>query len=94
MLTPIVEKCSDTLSDLDEAWIRNDLALTHNRAGDSAACRRTLKPWLELAQTSDATIRNGYSPSDAEEMLCIAGATRANMTLCGSSVAIGGKAGK
>ena len=88
MLTPMVEKCSGTLSDLDEAWVRNDLALTQYRAGDGSACRNTLKPWLELAQTPDETINGDYPPSDAAEMLRIAQATRANMKLCGAPVTI------
>lgn len=92
LLTPIVEKCSATLSDLDAAWIRNDLALTQYRDGDNAACRDTLKPWLELAQTPDATIEGDYPPSDAAAMLRIAQATRANMKLCGAPVTIGAKA--
>ena len=91
MLAPIVERCGATLSEYDEAWVRNDLALTHYRAGDSAACRETLKPWLEIAQIPDESIRNNYPPSDADVMLRIAGATRANMKLCGAPVKVGDK---
>ncbi len=94
LLAPIVDKCSGTLSDLDEAWVRNDLALTQHRAGDSAACRITLKPWLELARTPDETIRGDYPPSDADAMLRIAQATRANMKLCGAPVVVGRKGGQ
>ncbi len=71
--------------------MRNDLALTHYRAGDSATCRETLKPWLALAQTPDEFIRNNYPPSDADVMLRIAGAARANMALCGATVKAGDK---
>ena len=63
-------------------------ALTQYRAGDSSACRNTLKPWLELAQKPDETIRGDYPPSEAEEMLRIAGATRANMELYGAPITI------
>ena len=91
LLAPVVEKCGATLNEYDAAWVRNDLALTHYRAGDSAACRETLKPWLELAQTPDESIRNNYPPSDADVMLRIAGATRANMALCGATVKVGDK---
>ncbi len=94
LLAPVVDKCSGTLSDLDHAWVRNDLALTQHRAGDSAACRITLKPWLELARTPDETIRGDYPPSDADAMLRIAQATRANMKLCGAPVVVGGKGGQ
>ena len=94
---PIAEKCAGILSHYDQAWVGNDLALTHYRAGDSAACRTTLKPWLELAQTPDDKIRGDYPPSDAAEMLRIAQATRANLKICGAPVVMerkGGKGGK
>ena len=94
MLAPVVAKCGATLSEYDMAWVRNDLALTHYRAGDSAACRESLNPWIELARKSDETIRNDYPPSDADEMLRIAGATRANLKLCGAPVKISDKGGK
>lgn len=88
LLLPVAEKCSATMSDLDGAWVRNDLALTHYRNGDRAACIAVLRPWLELAQTPDDTIRGDYPPSDAAEMLRIAQATRANMKLCGEAVTL------
>ncbi len=93
-LTPVVQKCSALLSDYDEAWVRNDLALTQHRAGDNAACRETLLRWVDLARQSDDAIKNGYPPSDAEEMLRIARATRYNLKLCGAAVAVGGKSEK
>ncbi len=91
LLTPIAKKCGNYLSELDNAWVHNDLALTQHRAGDSAACRSTLKPWLELARTPDETINGNYPPPDAAEMLRIAQATRANMRLCGAPVTIGAR---
>ncbi|MEQ1775129.1 MAG: hypothetical protein ABL891_15235 [Burkholderiales bacterium] len=94
LLAPVSGKCSGWLTELDNAWIDNDLALTQYRNGDSIACRNTLKPWLELAQTPDETINGDYPPSDAAEMLRIAQATRANMKICGAPVAIGGKGSK
>jgi hypothetical protein len=91
MLAPIVEKCAATISELDDGWLRNDLALTQHRAGDSTACRNTLKPWLELAQKPDETIQESYPPSDAAEILRVVKATRANLRLCGAPVTIGVK---
>ncbi len=91
---PIAEKCAGILSHYDQTWVGNDLALTHYRAGDSAACRTTLKPWLELAQTRDDKIRGDYPPSDAAEMLRIAQATRANLKICGALVVMENKGGK
>ncbi len=92
LLAPVAEKCTGSLSDYDAAWIGNDLALTHYRAGDSAACRTTLKPWLELAQTPDDKIQGDYPPSDAAHWLRIAQATRANLNICGAPVTPGARA--
>lgn len=94
LLMPIAEKCVGILSHYDHAWVGNDLALTQYRAGDNIACRNTLKPWLELAQTPDDQIRGDYPPSDAEEMLRIAQATRANLKICGAPVVMENKRGK
>ncbi len=75
-----------------EGVIRNGEARMEQSAGDSAACRNTLKPWLELAQTPDEVISVDYPPSDAVEMLRMAVATRTNMKLCGVLVVIDAKA--
>ena len=88
LLTPIAEKCFGTLNIYAQGWVSNDLALTQYRTGDNAACRNTLKPWLELAQTPDKTIEGDYPPSDAAEMLRLAQATRANQKICGAPVVI------
>lgn len=94
LLSPIVEKCTSSLTEFDEGWVRNDLALTQHRAGNNAACRNTLKPWLELAQTPDAAILENYLPSDGAEHLRLAVATRTNMKLCGAPVRIDAKSVK
>lgn len=91
LLTPIANKCYAVLSRFAQGWVSNDLAITQYRVGDNAACRASLKPWLELAQTSDAEIKDGYPPSDAEEMLRLAKATRANLNICGAPVVPGAK---
>ena len=91
LLTPIANKCYAVLSRFAQGWVSNDLAITQYRVGDNAACRASLKPWLELAQTSDAEIKDGYPPSDAEEMLRLAKATRANLNICGAPVMPGAK---
>ncbi len=88
LLAPVVEKCLGTLNQYGEGWVRNDMAITYYRTGEHAACRDVLKPWLELAQTPDSEIKDGYPPSDAEEMLRLAQATRANMKVCGAPVAL------
>lgn len=88
LLAPVVEKCLGTLNQYGEGWVRNDMAITYYRTGELAACRDVLKPWLELAGTPDAEIKDGYPPSDAEEMLRLAQATRANMKVCGAPVVL------
>lgn len=91
LLVPVVEKCGDLISEFDDAWVRNDLAITHYRMGELRACRDTLSRWVELARQPDREIKDGYPPSDADEMLRIANATRYNMKLCGAPIAVGGK---
>lgn len=88
LLRPIIEKCASAVTEIDDGWIRNDLAITYHRAGDSTSCRAVLQPWVPLAQTPDAKIRDDYPPSDGDEMLRIAGAARANLKLCGAPVTI------
>ena len=90
-LAPVVEKCSALLSDYDEGWVRNDLAIAQYHAGDAAGCRATLLKWVDLARQPDQQIKDGYAPSDAEEMLRIARATRYNLKVCGAPVAVGGR---
>lgn len=91
ILAPIADQCSNWLTERDNGWVDNDLAITQYRAGDSVACRATLKQWLELARTPDKTIEGNYPPSDAAEMLRIAQATRANLKLCGAPVTLDAK---
>lgn len=89
LLKPVLEKCGALLHDYDEGWVRNDLAITYYRLGHTTVCRDTLLRWVDLARQSDAAIKDGYPPSDAEEMLRLARATRANMKLCGAPIAVG-----
>ena len=87
-LAPVLARCKAQLSDYAESWVRNDLALTQHRLNDNAACRATLSPLMELASKPDKVIEGDYPPSDAEEYLSIAKATRYNMKLCGATVVI------
>ncbi len=87
-LAPVLNDCKRFLVSTDEGWVRNDLALAEHRAGDSAACRTILKGWVELAQTNDQEIKEGYPPSDAEDFLRLAKATRTNLKLCGAPVTV------
>lgn len=84
----MLEKCGALLSDYDEGWVRNDLAITYYRLGDTAACRDTLLRRVDLARQSDTAIKAGHAPSDAEEMLRLARATRTNTKRCGAPIAV------
>ena len=66
----------------DQAWIRNDLALTQLRLGDAAACRKTLEPLAQDASKSDASIREDYPGFEADAQIRLARATRTNLKLC------------
>jgi len=81
-LEPVLDRCIKTLGSNDEGWIRNDLAITLHRLGDSAACRKTLEPLAEDAAMTDAKIREDYPPADADAVLRVARATRTNLKLC------------
>jgi len=81
-LIPVLDNCSKTLTDIDEGWIRNDLAITLYRLGDMAECQRVLEPLKELAAMSPKQIEENYPPSDAQNQAPIARAARANLNLC------------
>ena len=81
-LAPVLAECEKTLSWLDKGWIRNDLALAQVRAGDKAACLKTLAPLADDAAASDKDIQEGYPPSDADAWLRVVRATRTNLKLC------------
>ena len=92
LLLPVAQQCANVMSEVSINWIANDLALAQHRAGDSAACKATLQGLVELANTPDATIKTDYPPSDAEDWLKLARATRTNLGLCGAPVTIKPKA--
>jgi len=83
-LEPLLKDCGKTLAWFDEAWIRNDLALTLHKLGDDAGCRSLLKPLAEKAALTDEQIRMEWPPMEAETFLPIAKATRTNLKLCRS----------
>lgn len=81
-LEPMLGKCQKTLDANTEDWIRNDLAITFHRLGDSASCLKILDPIAKEAAKSDATIREDRPPSDADVYMPIIRATRTNLKLC------------
>jgi hypothetical protein len=58
------------------------LNITQYKVGDKAACLKTLQPLAEDAARTDADIKEGYPPADAEDYLPIVKATRFNLKMC------------
>jgi hypothetical protein len=85
-LEPAFNNCAKTIDWLDTGWIRNDLALAQLRAGDAAACLRTLEPLAKDAAKSDAQIRDDIvSPTDVDNWLPVVRAARTNLKLCAAA---------
>lgn len=83
-LEPLLSTCKPVLHWLDEARIRNDLAVTLHKLSARDACRQALAPLAEDARKTDAQIREDYPPTDAESYLPVVRATRTNLRLCAS----------
>jgi hypothetical protein len=81
VLEPLLVRCSKTL-DQEGDWIRNDLALTQYHLGRLSDCRKTLEPLKKDAARTDEELRSSLLPTDFEEYLPIAQATRHNLKLC------------
>lgn len=85
-LEPVFNNCAKSIDWLDTGWIRNDLALAQLRAGDAAACLRTLEPLAKDAAKSDAQIRDEMvAPTDIENWMPVVRAARTNLKLCGAA---------
>lgn len=83
-LAPVLAACAKLLTESDQGWVRNDLALTLYRLGDAAECRRVLAPLAELVALSDEQLRDTYAAAYVPTQERIARATRANLKLCGA----------
>lgn len=81
-LAPVLQECDERLTGVTTGWIRNDLALAQLRAGDAAACRKTLAPLAAEAGKSDQELRETYPPVDADVVLPMIKAARTNLSLC------------
>jgi len=82
-LAPVLANCGKLLADGDAGWVRNDLALTYYRLGNPAECQRVLEPLGPVAAMSDEQVRDNYRAAEVPARLQLAGATRANLKLCG-----------
>jgi len=81
-LGPLLGACGDTLTWVEEARVRNDLALTHYRLNDKGGCRAVLAPLATDAKRSDDDIRWDDATTDAGAYLPEVRAARANLALC------------
>ena len=82
LLEPMLKTCDRSLNWLEKGRVRNDLAVTLHKLGDTATCRTVLQPLAEDAKMTDAGVRENYPPSDADMYLPIVRATRTNLKLC------------
>jgi hypothetical protein len=62
-LEPVLSVCKRTLHWLDEARIRNDVAVTLHKLKEFSACQAVLAPLAEDAKLSDAGVRENYAPT-------------------------------
>ena len=81
-LGPVLARCAAVLPALEAAWLRNDLALAHDNAGQRAACLQLLAPLRAQAARTEAEVRAELPPSDAQAWLRVMRATRTNLARC------------
>jgi hypothetical protein len=80
----LLNQCGKQLGSPLLDWVRNDTALTQYKLGDKAACLATLKT-VSVYGLSDNAVRDKYPPTDAENLLGVARATRTNLRLCNAA---------
>lgn len=84
LLQPVVDKCVKLMNDVDEGWVRNDMALTLLRLNDKPGCLKMLESFKDLAAMDQKALEENYPPFDAQLRAPVARATRTNMKLCGA----------
>lgn len=83
LLQPTFQQCEKTLYWLEQKWLRNDLALTAYKLGNTANCQQWLQPLLEESQKTDEVLKEDYPPTDYDNIMPVIKATRTNAKLCG-----------
>lgn len=81
-LQPVLHDCAATLFWLEEAQIRNDLAVTLCHLGRKEECRAILKPTIDAHGTTEDALREELPPTDFESWLPLAKAAWFNQGLC------------
>ncbi|HEX7643354.1 MAG TPA: hypothetical protein VF472_14205 [Burkholderiaceae bacterium] len=82
ILRPVLNDCAATLSWLEEAQVRNDLAVNLYHLGRKEDCLAVLKPTIDRYGTSESKLREELPPSDFESFLPLASAAWYNVKLC------------
>lgn len=83
LLAPVFQQCENTLFWVDEKWLRNDLALTAYKLGNTSNCQQWLQPLLELLKAEYDNYEENAGTVDDESLRPIIKATRTNAKLCG-----------
>lgn len=82
LLSPLPERCANTLHWLERGELLNDIAITQYKRGDRAGCLRTLEPLAKDAAKSDDEIEIDGWLAEREAYQPILDATRFNLRLC------------
>jgi uncharacterized membrane protein YkvA (DUF1232 family) len=83
-LEPVFLSCSDFWDWIEEARVRNDLAVTMHKLGELPRCRLLLDPLAALAREKDDELRDRFAPVEVDGALSVIRATRTNLRLCGA----------
>lgn len=82
-LSALQRDCGLLLSWLETDRVRNDLAVTLHHLGRDDECLAQLKATRAAQWSTEAEVREGLPPSDADAYLPVAKATWTNQRLCG-----------
>lgn len=82
LLQPVLQNCAPTLFWLEEAQIRNDLAVTLYHLGRKDECRTVLKPTIDAYGSTEDALSKELPPSDFDSLLPLAKAAWFNQGLC------------
>lgn len=82
-LSAFQRECGALLSWLEVDRVRNDLAVTLHHLGRDDECLAQLKATRGAQWSTEAEVREGLPPSDADAYLSVAKATWTNQRLCG-----------
>lgn len=83
VLQTMLNTCAGTLFWLEEAQIRNDLAVTYHHLQRNEECLAVVQPTINAYGTTEKEIQEALPPSDAESILPLAKAAWFNAKLCG-----------